>query len=365
MEGHIEERARKYGTSYRLRLHIGGSKYITETMPKGTTRRQAEARLSALLDQRLGRHSDLRVSDLWQRYEQYGLPRLSPSTRAGYRKIWRLRIEPHLANVKVRRLTVANVEDWLSDLHVEGLSWNTVRHARGLLGAMLTFAARRGEGAVTLPHVAKRAELPGEEPVGHITVPEPAQVAAVLQELIETDLELATFERIAAVTGARRGEIAALRLEDVTASGLVFDEAVRVEVIDGKGVLSVGPTKTKQRRLVSVDDETMMLVDAWALHAGIEQPRALLFAAQDGGPYHPERWSHRWRRACARHGVTTHQHALRHLVGTLTAETLGLRAAQERLGHARSSTTERYAHVRSAQSGQAADLMAAALRAEE
>jgi integrase len=361
VEGHIEERPRKYGTSFRLRVHVGRSKYITETMPKGTTRRQAEARLSALLDQKLTRHADLRLAELWERYESYGLPRLSPSTRSGYRKIWRLRVEPHLAKKKVRLLSVADVEDWLADLQAEGLSWNTVRHARGLLGALLTFAARRGEGGVTVPHVAQRSELPGEEPIGHISVPEAEQVAAVLRSLIETDLELATFERIAAVTGARRGEIGALRLEDVQADGLVFDEAVRLEQIDRKGVLSIGPTKTRQRRFVSVDSETSMLIDAWILHAGLEQPRALLFPAPDGGPFHPERWSHRWRRACEKHGVRTHQHALRHMVGTLTAESLGLRAAQERLGHARSSTTERYAHVRAAKDAEAAEVVARAL----
>jgi integrase len=340
---------------------FGGSKYITETMPRGTTRRQAEARLSALLDQKLNKHADLRLGELWERYDRHGIARLSPSTRAGYRKIWRLRIEPHLARKNVRTLTVADVEDWLTDLHASDLSWNTVRHARGVLGALLTFAARRGEGGVTVPHVAQRAHLPGEEPVGHISVPEPEQVATVLRSLVETDLQLATFERIAAVTGARRGEIGALRLDDVRSDGLVLDEAVRIEYIDSKGVLSIGPTKTKQRRVVSVDPETAMLIDAWILHAGIEQPRALLFAAANGGPLHPERWSHRWRRACERHGFVTHQHALRHLVGTLTAESLGLRAAQERRGHARSSTTERYAHVRDARGAEAADLIARAL----
>jgi integrase len=176
----------------------------------------------------------LRLGELWERYERHGLPRLSPSTRSGYRKIWRLRIEPHLAKTKVRKLTVADVEDWLADLQGQGLSWNTVRHARGVLGAMLTFGARRGEGGVILPHVAQRAELPGEEPVAHISVPEPGQVVTVLRTLIEEDLQLATFERIAAVTGARRGEIGALRLEDVQADGLVFDEAVRLEHVDGK-----------------------------------------------------------------------------------------------------------------------------------
>jgi len=86
------------------------------------------------------------------------------------------------------------------------------------------------------------------------------------------------------VTGARRGEIGALRLEDVRADGLVFDEAVRVEYIDRKSVLSIGPTKTRQRRLVSIDSETAMLIDAWILHAAIERPQALLFARCTGVP---------------------------------------------------------------------------------
>ncbi len=203
--------------------------------------------------------------------------------------------------------------------------------------------------------------MPGEAPVGHVAIPEPAQVAKVLASLIETDLELATFERIAAVTGARRGEVAALRLDDIAADGIVLDESVRLEYIDGVAVIDVGPTKTKHRRFVEIDEATQMLISAWVLHAGIEHPRALLFAADDGGPKPPWVWSRRWKRACAKAGFATTQHALRHLAATLTAESLGLRAAQERLGHAHVTTTERYAKMRGRYGGQAADLMANAL----
>lgn len=303
---------------------------------------------------------DQTVAQLWASYERFALSRLSPYTRTGYRRIWRLRVEPHLGSLSVSALTVAIVEDWLAELHISGLSWNTCRNAKVTLGAMLTFAARRDEG-VTLPHVAQRAQVPGEEPVGHIEVPDPTIVAAVIQDLVATDLQLACFERIAAVTGARRGEIGALRVEDVFKDGLMFDEAVRMDHPAGVAILSIGPTKTKQRRFVECDDLTLATIEAWALEANITEPRALLFAAPGGGPVHPERWSHRWRRACARHGIVTHQHALRHLVGTLTAESLGLRVAQERLGHARVGTTQRYAKVRGAQGMAAADVMAGAL----
>jgi integrase len=305
--------------------------------------------------------NDRTVGQLWVAYARHGLSRLSPYTRDGYVKVWRLRIEPHLADTPVAALTVGAVEDWLADLYDAGLSWNTVRNAKVTLGAMLTFAARREEG-VTLPHVAQRAQLPGEEPVGRVTVPVVEQVAAVLTELLVSDIELATFERIAAVTGARRGEIGALRVDDVYPDGLMFDEAVRMELVDHVAALSIGATKTKQRRFVECDDITMATIEAWLAHCGRSAPRALLFAGADGGPVHPERWSHRWRRACALRGISTHQHALRHMVGTLTAETLGLRVAQERLGHARVGTTQRYAKVRAIQGSAAAEVMASALR---
>ncbi len=45
----------------------------------------------------------------------------------------------------------------------------------GVIGAMLTFASRRNEDGVTMPHGAQRAQLPGEKP-NQIIVPEAEQV---------------------------------------------------------------------------------------------------------------------------------------------------------------------------------------------
>ena len=332
--------------------------------PRGATRKDAERRLRSLLvereNARLSQGANRRLSELWESYAASGLSRLSPYTRNGYRLVWRLRIEPYLGDLRIKNLTVGKVEDWLATLHRSGLSWNSVKNARITLSAMLTFAARRDEG-VTLPHVAQRALLPGEEPVTRTEIPDPAAAAAVLRDLVATDIELAAFERVCAVTGCRLGEAAALRFDDLHDGALRFDEAVRMERVETETILSIGPTKSKNRRMVAIDDTTTAVLEAWIAERGAGAPYDLLFPGEDGKPVQPQKFAARWRRACQKRGLETHQHALRHMVGTLTTEALGLRVAQERLGHTRVTTTERYSAVRSTSDIAAAAVLGSAL----
>jgi integrase len=363
-DGHIEERQRSHGISYRVRVYLGGGEYHIETLPRGATRQDAERRLRKLLVERdsarLSQGEHRRLSELWESYSESGLSRLTPYTRNGYRLVWRLRIEPYLGEVRIKNLTVGKVEDWLSTLHQGGLSWNSVKNARITLSAMLTFAARRDEG-VSLPHVAQRALLPGEEPVTRTEIPDPAHAASVLRDLVSTDIELAAFERVCAVTGCRVGEAAALRFDDVLDGALRFDEAVRVERHEGSTIITVGPTKTKSKRTVAIDDTTAAVLEAWVIERGSGAPHELLFPGDNGQPVQPQKFAARWKRACQKRGLVTHQHELRHLVGCLTTEALGLRVAQERLGHTRVTTTERYSSVRSASDIAAASVLGTAL----
>jgi integrase len=299
------------------------------------------------------------VEQLWTRYERAGLRRLSPYTRTGYRTVYALRVRPHLGDLEVSKLTVGVVEDWLADLAAEELAWSTVRNARTVLAAMLTFAARREEDGVTLPHVARRAELPTQEPVRHLAIPPAELVAAVLRDLRSSDPELWLFECLAAITGARRGEVAALRVDDVHDDGVVIDEAVRSERKGGVVVHELGPTKTRARRFVPVDGDTLDAARAWITQRRL-RARDLLFGFGEE-PASPDIWSKRWRRACAEHGISTTQHGLRHLAATITAEEFGVLAAQARLGHSRVTTTERYVHQRPAYGVQAAAAIASAL----
>ena len=57
---------------------------------------------------------------------------------------------------------------------------------------------------------------------------------------------------LAAVTGARRGELCALRWSDINWQRRVLTIVRSLTVIDG--VATEGPTKTHQRRTVALDD---------------------------------------------------------------------------------------------------------------
>lgn len=300
------------------------------------------------------------VDDLWQRYERSGLQRLSPYTRTGYRDVYHLRVEPVLGHVDVSSLSVGMVEDFLADIARAGLKWATVRNARTVLGAMLTFAARREEDGIVLPHVVRRAQLPTQEPVSRLRVPEASAVAGVLADIAATDPALWLFERISAVTGARRGEVCALKVDDLLDGGIMFDEAVRTEHLNGRRTHEIGPTKTRGTRYVAVDEATLSAVRAWNADHG-RAGEDLIFADARGNPVNPDIWSRRWQRACAARGLATSQHGLRHLAATITAEQFGISAAQARLGHSRVTTTERYVHQRPMFGAQAADALAKAL----
>ena len=365
-------------------MHLGGDKYYKVTLPVGSTRRDAERELRRLLVERDNKKltrqvGNRRLRELWSSFEATGLGRLSPYTRDDYRGAWRRHIQPHLGDKKVSELTVGDVEDWLAALSSTGMAYNTVKNLRICLSAMLTFACRRGEDGLTLPHVAQRAKMPSEEPVSRMGIPDPAAIAAVLRELVATDLELACFERICAVTGCRVGEAAALRFDDLLDDAVKFDEAVRVERLanglaaeGGETNVTIGATKTRTKRVVSIDDTTAALIEAWAVERRnryakqascdadmpVERERDLLFPAADGiSPCQPGKFAERWKRACSERGIRTHQHQLRHLVGTMTAENFGIAVAQERLGHPRIDTTRRYAQVRATMATAAAALM--------
>lgn len=48
--------------------------------------------------------------------------RLAERTRVAHEAAWRLRVQPRFGTVPVRRIRASRVEDWLADLHEQGVS---------------------------------------------------------------------------------------------------------------------------------------------------------------------------------------------------------------------------------------------------
>jgi integrase len=151
--------------------------------------------------------------------------------------------------------------------------------------------------------------------------------------------------RLAADTGARRGELAALQFTDLDGDVLTISRAVSAEV--------VGSTKSGRIRRLTLGRATGALwretIESWQARAEGEVAGPWVFSAE---PHHGRRLSSStfgdwFAELAARAGhpdVTLHR--LRHTVATVLVERGDILAAQARLGHRDASTTLRiYSHA--------------------
>jgi integrase len=165
------------------------------------------------------------------------------------------------------------------------------------------------------------------------------------QELHRAE-QLRLLVRLAADSGARRGELAALRFSDLDDRVLTIERGVSAE--------QVGPTKTGRVRRLTLGSSTAMLWRECEATWRASVPDAVpfgpwLFSGQSG---HQERltagaMSHWFAALCREAGLPgVSLHRLRHTVATFLVGRGDLLRVQQRLGHRDASTTLRnYAHA--------------------
>ncbi|PZS28509.1 MAG: hypothetical protein DLM59_14460 [Pseudonocardiales bacterium] len=215
------------------------------------------------------------------------------------------------------------------------LGASTVRQIHWILSGALKRAVRwRWIAHSPTAH----AELPSA-PTPDPRPPSPAE-AALLADEAWKDPDWGTFVWLAMTTGARRGELCALRWE-------------RLDLVNGVASLSRSiaqdgkdrwekDTKTHQQRRVALDPETVEVMQehhdrcvALAAALGVELAAgAFVFSLSADGstPLVPDSISQRYRKMAARVGLSTHLHALRHYSATELVAALvlglGVRAGQ-------------------------------------
>lgn len=178
-----------------------------------------------------------------------------------------------------------------------------------------------------------------------------------------------------ATTGMRRGELLGLRWSDVDleTGGASIRQTVIVVVVDGHHTVQFGTPKTERgRRLIALDSHTVTALRAWRRVQAKERLQLgplyadhdLVFAAPDGAPLHPERFSRTFALRVTKHGMRPLRlHDLRHTHATLALQQgVHPRVVQERLGHANVGITlGTYSHVNPAMDASAAETIAGAI----
>jgi integrase len=392
MRGHLRERGK--GT-WELRVYLGRDpltrrdRYKTRTF-KGGKRAAQEALAGFVAEVAAGVSSEGTFGTLVERWCTVASVSKdwSPKTIAETRRIIDTKLGP-LLPLPLDKVRTSTLDTFYATLRTNGgrcghvpaqrhggqlcdngqpLAPATVRrihvvvHAaleQGVAWEWLMFnpAAKASPGKVEQPEV-----VPAEVP----------QILALVDAAERDDPDFATFLVLAGVTGARRGELCALRWSDI---------ATQARSVTFSRVISVGPEgpverrrpKTRSsRRTVSLDDATMALLQAHrtrgedrAKACGVALPAdAYVFSGDVEGsrPWRPDSTTRRFSRLRESVGVDPqiHLHSLRHFVVTsLLGAGVALPQVAGRVGHGGGghTTLSVYSHFQQARDREVADLL--------
>ena len=377
MRGNVTRRGK---SSWRLKFDDGADPISGKRKTRYVTvrgkRQDAERELARLLNEvhngTLIEPCKVTVADCVRGWLS-GAHGLAPKTLERYRQLSEQQIVPHLGAVQLQKLRPAQVQDWHGTIMREGgkagrsLSARTVGHAHRVLHRALQRAVENE----TLPRNVASLVRPPKVEAQEVEILSAKEIGVVLSRL--KGHTLCPIVALGLATGMRRGELLALRWEDID-----LDEAkARVErsLEETAAGLRFKAPKTKHgRRTISLPPSAVDALRAHrlkqlelrvALGQGKPEPETLVFSTIEGSPLSPDNLSRDWRRVVAAlklPGVKFH--ALRHShASALIASGLDVLTVSRRLGHGSPVITlNTYAHLFAKTDEKAADAIEAALR---
>lgn len=272
------------------------------------------------------------------------------------------------------------VRDLLYEQHMPATK---LAEALGVDGSIVS-RTLNGEIAMTVDRMLAIEGAMGVQPGSLLRraglIPPGMEAVEDLQERLATlgaevaamqDKAAAVLLRLAAATGARRGELCALRWRHIDLDGAVVRiERAIIETGPGKATWSEKTTKTKNQRKVSLDADTVAVMRAHlqacqerADHADVPLlPAHYVFAANHDStaPMRPSAVTQAVRRLRDRLGLAgVKLHDFRHAAATqMIAAGVDVVTVANRLGHADPALTLRvYSHALAAKDKEAGDLM--------
>lgn len=352
MTGHVRQRSQG---SWELVIYLGRGtdgkpKYQSRTV-KGSKREADKALrewLNALEKGVSVKPTRETVSAYLLKWLEGVKPTLTVTSYERYEQTVRVHLIPELGSLQLDRLTAADVKAFHGRLLEKGFTAKSVLLYHRILGRALAAAV---DSDLLIRNPCSKARPPKPETRKPETLGEDA-IESLLTQTRGSRYHIAIL--IAATTGLRLGEIAALRWRDIDLErGLL---TVRGTVAATKQGLSIKAPKTaKAQRPVVLPSRT---VEALRRHKGEQAERRLLFGPiyrnndlafcrEDGTLLRPSNVSAAISALMKRLGLSLTFHGLRHTHAShLLAENVHPKVVSERLGHANISITlDTYSHL--------------------
>ena len=184
----------------------------------------------------------------------------APYTKRDQESRTRSILKDRIGQMPVARLQVNDIDQWIVRLRKGGVGEASIRNQLQTLRSALAQAVRWGWISQNPASLASY-ERP-KRTVRDVMSAEDVQKVLAAAEEVNEMAPIAL--RLAAITGARRAELAALRWTDLDGAVLTIDSAISIvsegEGEDRHGVKRDDPTKTGDRRRVALDEDTVALL---------------------------------------------------------------------------------------------------------
>lgn len=268
----------------------------------------------------------------------------SLASRRAYESSWRLYLHPLVGHLKLKSLTAATLLKAWNAMRDAGYSPGTIDKAHTVISAMCTHGQRIG----WLAHNPARGANPGPSAADEVDPVSPEVLARALE--ITDGTLVGLFLRLAAATGARRGELCGLQWGDIDDNGRML---IRRRVTKVGEVLPA--TKTGRPRAPYLPESVVQAVRAQQRAA--EQLASeidvkfyndfFIFSEYPGGhSWWPDSAGRAVRTVAERHGLEgLRPHAIRHFAVTqMLGQGVDLRTVAEVVGASPTTLLRTYAH---------------------
>jgi integrase len=349
MSGHIQRRGKR---SWRIKFDLGrdptSGKRQTHYHTFRGTKKQAEAEAVRLMaTANTGQYVEpnkITVREFVERWlRDWATPNVSNKTYTRYEQLLRKHVCGRLGERPIQKVTAAHLQGLYAALQRDGkgekggLEPRSCLHVHRVVHRVLGHAAQWG---VVHQNVAALVDAPTVK-AKEIEILTAQQVQAVLATL--RGRSLYPIVAVALGTGMRRGELLALRWQDVDLDGAKLRVERSLEQTKRGGLVFKAPKTRHGRRTVTLPLSTVAELRVhWArqqeqrlaLGLGKAPEDSLVFATWDGSTRSPNALTKEWATAMKAAGIKATLHSLRHThASTLIASGLDVLTISRRLGH--------------------------------
>lgn len=355
--GSIRDKVTKSGISYQITVEGGydeltGKRVRAYKTVKGSLKEAKSVMHKMITDMEQGKiakRTNKTMAEWMDEWLDSYMPNIEETTRNGYATKIKCYIKPAIGDILIQSLRAEHVQKMVNDMITRGLSPKNIQDTYNNVNAAMKLAVK----IHLIPYnPCEGVSLPKRKKY-KATVYTPSMIRELLVASKGTDMYLPIL--ILASAGLRRGELLALRWDDIDFENGILK--VRRNMVKGKnGYIIKAPKSEAGVRDIHLGSDVVKELN----QARVEYMKEMLaygpgyqnlgfvIRRADGSPYCPDSMTRKWIRFLERNGLPKIRlHDLRHSNATALIQAgVNPRVVQQRLGHADVNITlNTYTHV--------------------